>query len=341
MRLSTRAAIFRPSTRQGPARRCFLETTPHVVGLARQLAFVVTARLGAQRDRLRDDVGRDAALDDADVGGGLRVDAAETHRRDAFGGDLDRADAALRRHAGVRLEAVHHELHVIRRGRARHQEAGRVAVEDEAGPGRQAAEVEVARAEEPDLLTDRERDLDGPVRHAAVAERVQHLADDRQAGLVVAAEDGPAVAADDVALDDRAHAFTGDDGVHVRRQQQGRGACDRAVDAREEVAGFAADLRAGVVEPRLRPERVQLASQAERDRAFLPGMAVDADEVEEEREQALAGDLDAAAGHVRRTLHGGAARRDGRRGFAALRRPGRGPPQLGGVDGAGGVVSCC
>ncbi len=68
------------------------------------------------------------------------------------------------------------------------------------------------------------------------------------AGLVVAAEDGRAVGADDVALDDGLDALAGDDRVHVRAHHDGVGACDGAGEARDDVAGVAADGRARVVD---------------------------------------------------------------------------------------------
>ena len=216
------------------------------------------------------------------------VDAAEPHGGDALGRDLDRVDAALGRHAGMRLEPVHDELEMVRRGRAREEIAGGVAVEHEPGAGGEAAHVEVLGAEQPDLLADRERDLDVAVRDRVVAQHAQHLADDRAARLVVAAEDRRAVAADDVAVDDRLHALAGDDGVHVRREQQRRRRRAVPRTRASRLPGRAADLGAGVVEPDLGPELAQLARQALGDRALLPRMAVDPNQLEEERGQSLA-----------------------------------------------------
>ena len=58
-------------------------------------------------------------------------------------------------------------------------------------------------AEETQLLADGEHHLDGRVGQAVLAAGTQALEHDRHAGLVVAAQHGAAVAADDVALDHR------------------------------------------------------------------------------------------------------------------------------------------
>src|SRR6267378_2675333 len=60
-------------------------------------------------------------------------------------------------------------------------------------PGAHLAEVEVLRAEEADLLADRQHHVDRRMAEPALAAHAHALADDRDARLVVAAEHGRAV----------------------------------------------------------------------------------------------------------------------------------------------------
>ncbi len=126
-----------------------------------------------------------------------------------------------------------------------------------------------------------------PCGIAVVAQHAQDLANDRAARLVVAAEHGRAVAPDDVAFDDRPDALARDHGVHVRREEERRRG-DRARDAREHVAGRAADLGARVVDPDLGAEVAELAREPLGHAVLLPRMAVDADQLEEEGGQTFA-----------------------------------------------------
>ena len=64
-----------------------------MVALRFEFLFVERARLAFEVNEVGDDVGRLAAFDDADVGGGLFVYAKEFHVTDSFGGDLDGRDA--------------------------------------------------------------------------------------------------------------------------------------------------------------------------------------------------------------------------------------------------------
>src|SRR3989442_509610 len=94
-----------------------------------------------------------------------------------------------------------------------------------------------------------------PRGKAAVAPPAAHahaLADERHAGLVVAAEDRGAVGADDVVLDDRLDALAGGDRVHVRAEEE-RGRAGGARQVRDQVARLAPERRARAVEAHLRP----------------------------------------------------------------------------------------
>jgi len=58
------------------ARRRRFEARAHVLGLGGQLGLGQTPGLPADHDLARHDVGREASMDDAQVGGGLGVHAA-------------------------------------------------------------------------------------------------------------------------------------------------------------------------------------------------------------------------------------------------------------------------
>src|SRR5439155_1766718 len=214
------------------------EAGTHVLGLRRQAREGVAPRLAAHADLVGHDVAGTATRDHADVGGGLGVQAAEPHRGDGLGRDADRAYALLGRHAGMGGTAADHDLDQVRARRAREGEAHGVAVEHEAATGADPAEVEVAGAEEPHLLADREHDVERRVAEAALAAHADALADDRHARLVVAAEHGRAVAPDHVVLDDGAHAGAGLDRVLIA----GAGAVGSVVGGLLAAAGSAVTL---------------------------------------------------------------------------------------------------
>src|SRR5262245_36443804 len=276
-----------------------LEAAAHVRGLGREPGRVVAAHLGAHRHLVGHDVGRAPAVYDADVRGRLGVDPSEAHGDERLGRDADRAHALLGRHARVRCPPAHDRVDVVRTGGTRERAADRVAVEHEAPAGAEAPDVEVLRAEEAELLADREDDVEGRVAEPSLAADADALADDRHARLVVAAEDGLPVAADHVVLDEGADALARADGVHVRAEEQRR-RVGGAGDVRDQVAGLAADGDAGVVEPDLRAELSELAGEARRDPALAAGEAVDPDQLEEERLQPRTVDHRGRAAYHRR-----------------------------------------
>ena len=111
--------------------------------------------------------------------------------------------------------------------------------------------------------------------------------DDGDARLVVAAENGRAVSADDVALDDGLHALAGDDRVHVRAHHDGLGAGERAGEARDDVAGVAADLAPSAVNLYLGAQLLADLFDALGDLALLARDRVDLDEFEQKVFDAL------------------------------------------------------
>jgi hypothetical protein len=109
---------------------------------------------------LGDDVARRSALDQADVGGRLLVDAAESEVGDGAGRGRDRRSALLRVHARVRRPAV--ERHLERRcPRCADDDLPdrRRLVVDKAELGLEPRVVEGVRAAQADLLLRREHEL--------------------------------------------------------------------------------------------------------------------------------------------------------------------------------------
>ena len=86
-----------------------------MLSLRFQFLFAARARFALQHHQIRNDVRGHAALDQADVRGGFFVDAAELHRGQPLGRDLDGRNTVLGRDAGVRFQAVNSKLHVIGR----------------------------------------------------------------------------------------------------------------------------------------------------------------------------------------------------------------------------------
>ena len=142
-------------------------------------------------------------------------------------------------------------------------------------------------AEEADLLADGEHDVDRRMAEAALAADADALADDRDAGLVVAAEHGRAVAADDVAVDDRRDAD--------RRARPCPCARRGATGAPGAVPGTCAirlptsppTADAGVVELDLGAEAAQLRREPLGDAPLAAREAVDLDQLEEQRAQTI------------------------------------------------------
>src|SRR3989442_9599587 len=283
------------------AGRRVVEAALHVLGLRVELGEVPAPRLAPYRDPVGHDVGRQPALDHPEVRRRLVVDAAEPHPRDGLGRHLDGADALLGADAGVGLEAVHHEAHVIGGRRARDQLVDAVAVEDEPAPGGQACDVEVLGAEQAVLLADRKEDLDRAVGQAALARETDGFEDGHDACLVGAAQDRGAVRSDDVALSDRPDVLARHDGVHVGAEEQWRGRRRGAWNTAEHVAGVPTDLRPGVIDFHLSAERFERGDQTLGHRQLVARGTRGLYELDELRDHALA--VDHAASFKKRPNH--------------------------------------
>jgi hypothetical protein len=215
-----------------------------------------------------------AAVDRADVGGRLLVDAAEAHRGDRVGGRDDRAAPVLRSDAGVRGATAEVRLEPVvgRRGDDDLADRARV-VEDVAERRAQRRRVERLGAGQRVLLADREQQLDADrqaVDHGAPRERQQ----DRHRGLVVGAQDGVACALPAVVHEHGLDDAVVRHGVEVGAEQH-RAAGVAAGQAREEVARLRTRLGGRAVLGHLEPQRAQLAGDVVGDRALAPERAGD------------------------------------------------------------------
>ena len=242
----------------------------------------MAARLALEDDLIGHDVDRHAAFDHADIGRGLVVDAAEVHLRDALGGDFDRVDAFFRADPGMGFQAVDAKLHAVGGRRSGEQEADRVAVEHQAGARAQTGDVETFGADQPGLFADGEDDVDGGAGDGVFFDDPQNFADDRDAALVVAAEHGGAVGAQDIAVEDRHDAFAGNHRVHMRGKQQRlarQGRCRET--SRSDCRHCRRPFRRRRRSTTLGAEFFQLALEAHGDVVFLARQAVDLDQFDE------------------------------------------------------------
>ena len=295
-----------------------VEAAAHVLALGVELGEVAAPRLALHHHAVRHDVGREPSLDHAEVGRGLLVEAAQAHGRDGLAGDLDRADALLRADAGVGLEAVDDEAHVIGRRRARDQLVHAVAVEHQPAPRRQACDVEVLGAEQAILFADREQDLDGAVGQSTLTRDADRFENGDDPRLVVAAEDGGAVGLDHVALRDGPDVLAGHHGVHVGAQQERRGRRCGSRNTGEDVAGVGADLAAGVVHFHLRAERFQRGDETPGHRRLAARGTGDLHQLHELRHHALA--IDHAVSLKKRSNHSRLAATAARRWLMSVSR---------------------
>ncbi len=112
------------------------------------------------------------------------------------------------------------------------------------------------------------------MRDVLFLQAANHLDDYRAAGFVVATQHGRAIGANDVAFNDWFHAFAGNDRVHVRAHHDRLGIGNRAREARDDIAGVAADGTASVVDLNLRAHFLAVLLEALGDIALLARVAV-------------------------------------------------------------------
>ena len=110
--------------------------------------------------------------------------------------------------------------------------------------------------------------------HLALPNPSDGFDDGGDPGFVVTTEDGRAVGADDIAVNDRLDAFTGKNCVHVAAEHQ-RFRRFASRQGGDEVAGVAAHFFAGGVELDRKAERLQLLLHVSGEFSFLAGGAGD------------------------------------------------------------------
>jgi hypothetical protein len=142
---------------------------------------------------------------------------------------------------------------------------------------RRAADVHLARTDEPALLAHGDDEFDGGMGNLGVgSEHGQQLQTSGQPGLVVRAKDRRAVGPDDpVVTDDRDHPAVGAGRVHMGGDQDGPVASPRI--GRHDVADRILGRRA--------PERSEPRLEHPTDLLLVTGRAIDGDEVEEGAQQ--------------------------------------------------------
>jgi hypothetical protein len=249
-------------------------------------AYVAASSIACTCSRRRDDVAGDAAADQADVGRGGIVDAAQGHVGDRPGRGDDRASALLGRDPRVGGAAQKAKLERLL-GRCREHDVadGRRMVVAEPEPGVQPAEVEGLGAVQADLLHGRQHELHAGVRGAVgqAGDRGQHH---RDRGLVVGTEDRvPAVDDDAVShlgLDRPVGGHRVEMGVQENRSPLAGGGGETAVD----VADVRPDPRAGVVLVRLESQPAEELEHAVGHGPLLAGWAGDGGQVAEELDHA-------------------------------------------------------
>jgi len=102
---------------------------------AGQLLLVMPAALTFDHAVVGHDVGGNAAVDEADVGAGLFIEAAEPHRAYRPSGGLDRAAAALGLHAGMSGPAVERSPEGLHAGSLDYDAADRFRTNPTRPPG--------------------------------------------------------------------------------------------------------------------------------------------------------------------------------------------------------------
>jgi hypothetical protein len=132
------------------------------------------------------------------------------------------------------------------------------------------AEVKIARPLEANLFAHGEHGVDRPVRDFLLMQLMQHFADDRASGFVVAAEHGAAVGADDVAFDYGLYAFARNDSVHVRTQKERRHTLAGGIEMADQIATVAVDLLGGVIEAAAQARAFQFAHEPQSGGRFPP-----------------------------------------------------------------------
>jgi hypothetical protein len=140
----------------------------------------------------------------------------------------------------------------------------------------------MTRTLQSEFLADSEHDVYWTVRNTPFAQLMKHFADDRTSRLVISAQHRGAVGADYVALYHRFDAFAGNDGVHVRTQQQGRYAFAVPVKVADKISAIAVDFFARTIETASQPGAFQLPYEAHRNVSLAARERIYPDQVQKD-----------------------------------------------------------
>ena len=270
-----------------PPRGDVQEATAHGIRLRLELRRAEAARLAADDDTIGNDIGGEAALDHPEIRGGLRVEAAEAHRRYRFRRHLDGREALLGADPRVGGEPVNGEREPIGPGGSRDELGHAVHVQHEPPARPQPAGVEVLGPREPGLLADRQHDLDVAVGNTAPAQDPDRLEDRDDPRLVVAAEDAGPVGANEVAVDDGPDGRRGAHRVHVTGEEEGQRPRRAPGKPGEQIARLATHSLARIVGLDGGAHALEDHLEPAGDGALALGQARDAHEIEELVLQAL------------------------------------------------------
>ena len=188
-------------------------------GIVVQFLRVAAADFAVEKGALRDDVAFQAALQIADVGGSFGVKAAQGQAGQEVAGNNQGGDTLFRFQSSMGGPAGDVGFDDVLGWGGHGKPVGRAfAVKDDAYFGGKAVKIQVMRAEQAALLGPGKDYLDGTVGGPFLPEGGQGFEDDGDAGFAVAAEDGRAVGAQEVAVQLGADAAPRLYGVEVRRQ---------------------------------------------------------------------------------------------------------------------------
>ncbi len=173
------------------------------------------------------------------------------------------------------LEAPDSELQPVGGRCPGDQVIGITAVQDEAGAGVEAGDIQVPRPLKPNFFADGEDDLNLWMGDSLFLKDPKDLADDRNAALVVRPQDRGAVAPDDILLHLGLDSFVGGDGVHVGTEQEGSCPPSSFGDTADQVADRSPDLPIRLVKAHLGSQADQLLLELHGGLPLLSGRAID------------------------------------------------------------------
>ncbi len=226
-----------------------------------------------------DGVADEPAADGAHVPCRFKVHSTLRQAEHGFCGDSDGRNAFFGLDTSMGGAAIHFDRVGVVVGRLA-LDGGRwpTAVDDDGDLRGDAAVVHILRAHEPDLLAATDGDFDRPRPGPIFDGRLDDFEDDRAASLVVGAEDGGPISANDVvAVPDGFDAAAGLHRVHVGREKDGLA----GTGARGE------DVSVGILGA-FEAKGLQTEYEFRRDGVFVTGRRIDGDKFEKASDETVA-----------------------------------------------------